>query len=208
MKSIYEENGHGIARNGLMFSPPIPAGATVSWKRMRQPVVLDGGARKGTHVLAVWNRLDEMDLQPGALRETPRGPCVPFYADAKSIRNLIESDVPAPLWIDADMEPATALAECMIAAQADAKAPRLGDTFCTHGNAGAWLRAAVWTYRSATGHWPILHINVARVLREAQFPAELLRGESDRLFSLAKKALAEKHLTSTTPRRPLERGRL
>ncbi len=188
MKTRYEGNGHGIARDGSKFNPPIPTGAKVSWKRLPEPLVSSDGSKTGTHVLAVWSHHDQLDVPPEVIRDTPRGPCVPFYADAEAIRQLVESEAPAPNWIDAEEDTAAALARCLRAAHRRAERPGFGGR--ETGGARAWLEAAVWTYRQATGAWPILNIDVDVVLVSERFPNEIIQREAHRVFHLAEQAIA------------------
>ena len=95
--------GHEIAHDGRSFSPSIPAGATVSWKLIQTPVFVSEQNRVATHILAVWDHFEEMGADWDDLRDTPRGPCVAYYADAESIEDLVESAVPAPPWVDPDV---------------------------------------------------------------------------------------------------------
>ena len=117
MNRDYEQCGHGIARDGRRFNPPIPAGATVSWKRMAEPLYIPDRHRMATHILAVWDHLELMGVDPADLRDTPRGPCLAYYADGESIEDLIESAVPAPACVDADVPTEVVLAEYVAAAR-------------------------------------------------------------------------------------------
>lgn len=189
MNPVYEQDGHGIARDGRCFSPPIPTGATVSWKVMEKPVYVPDQKRPATHVLAIWDRFEEMDTEACGFRQTPRGRCVAYYADAAAIEDLIESAVPAPAWIDAEMPLEVALADCLASIWDQAHFGGHPGGGHTRGEALRCLKAAVWVHRMLTDGWPILELVIPAGASVESLPAERIRAETHRLMGVIRSEL-------------------
>jgi hypothetical protein len=183
MPTIDIEKGYGVAHDGRQFDPVIPPGATVSWKRLRRAVQVDEADRPASHVLAVWDRFDEMGVARDELKNTSMGPCVVFLVDETAIFGLLESPVPAPSWLRIDGPVEQILADRMSTVRDAWNAPH--HAFCgpTVGPEQAWLEAAILMHHQVTGRWPIIEINVPRVLDELSFPADHLRKEADRVMA-------------------------
>jgi hypothetical protein len=182
MGKINENKGYGVARDGRHFSPAIPTGATVSWKRLPSAIHVEQYDKNATHLLAVWDRLEEMSVSASDLRKTARGTCVVFLADVPAIERLLESPVPRPDWLGPAAEDARGLAASLAGLHARWVSP-----YGTHTEPSVscdleWLTAAVLSYHQVTGEWPILLIDVPRVLNESPFPADRLRAEAGRVF--------------------------
>lgn len=62
MTCHYDMPGHGNARDGRSFKPAIPPGAVVSWKPLAVPNYIPEEGRVATHVVAVWDGFEQMDL--------------------------------------------------------------------------------------------------------------------------------------------------
>ena len=190
MKVDYDGIGHGVARDGRRFRPGIPAGATVSWKPLAEPTYFPEHDRTATHVLAVWDRLDEMGLDPECFRQTEEGPCVAYYADAESIEDLIESAVPAPQWIDADVPTEIVVTESVVASWRQLSAARASNAVPSASEEIHWLTTAIWTYRMLTNCWPVLNIHIPHSARGELAPAANIRAETNRLFDMIETELA------------------
>jgi hypothetical protein len=201
MRLDYDHDGFGVAQDGSSFSPAIPAGATVSWKRLDEPTYVPEQDRVATHLLAVWDRLEEMDVDEESLRDTPRGPCVAFYTDVEALEALIESAAPAPAWINAEVPTELVVAEFVIAAREDYldayplhEGPRLADEVL-------WLRTAIWTHRMLTDRWPILETNPPEEPDDEPEVLEEIRRETDGLFRIMREELREQRRSRWWERR-------
>jgi hypothetical protein len=183
MGRINENQGYGVARDGRHFTPAIPTGATVSWKRLPSAVHVDECDKTATHLLAVWDRLDEMSVSASDLRETARGTCVVFLADVPAIERLLESPAPRPAWLGPDAEDAQGLAASLAGLHAQWVSPYGTPTEPSVSCDLEWLTAAVLSYHQVTGEWPVLQIDVPHVLNESPFPADRLRAEAGRVFA-------------------------
>jgi hypothetical protein len=191
MNNSDSDKGNGVAHDGRHFCPTIPAGATVSWKRLPENVEIRDADATATHVLAVWDRFEEMGINQDELRETPRGACVVYLADAEAIEYLIDSPVPAPSWLDeAGSTGDHVLAHSLALIRQGWRSPQAGAAGPSTTLEMAWLRSAVVTHYGVTGKWPIVEINVPKVLSDEPFPAERIRNEADRLFDLVRDALS------------------
>ncbi len=190
MATINPEKGHGVAHDGRQFCPAIPPGASVSWKRLPEAVDIEDSEKSATHVLAVWDRFEEMGVDKDELRETPRGSCVVFLADTEAIEYLLESPIPPPLWLNLDQSGDRLLAQSLAVIRDEWIAPRA----CTAGPSAtqemAWLKTAVLTHHQLTDEWPLVKINVPKVLRDEPFPADKIRDEATRLFRVIRGRLA------------------
>ncbi len=182
MGKINENKGYGVAQDGRHFSPAIPTGATVSWKRLPAAIHLEEYDKNATHLLAVWDRLEEMSISTSDLRKTARGTCVVFLADVPAIERLLASPVPRPQWLGPAAPDAQGLAASLAALHARWISPVGTPTEPSVSYDLEWLTAAVLSYHQVTGLWPILQIDVPRVLNEEPFPADRLRAEADRVF--------------------------
>ena len=192
MPGVDLNKGCGIAHDGRHFTPSIPPGATVSWKRLPRPVHVEEADRTATHIVAVWNRFDEMCVAPEDLRLTARGSCLVFLADTSALDHLLKAPVPAPSWIAEDRPGGDQLAECMVTARRRWSSRSGGPGEPSVTAELAWLKAAVLLYRDVTVEWPILEINVPHTLTETPFPADRLGKEADRLFALLRGKLADR----------------
>ena len=190
VNSSYQKDGHGIAHDGRRFNPRIPAGATVSWRRLAEPRFVEELQREVSHVLAVWDRFDEMGLRDEHLQQTARGPCVAFYTDADSIEDLLESAVPAPSWVDSDVPSEVAMAQCVLAGRTQFESECMGRDEPNPDNDRNWLRMAVWTYRMLSGCWPILGLRLSQVGVDRASSTEVRR-ETNRVFGAIQAQLDE-----------------
>jgi hypothetical protein len=182
MGKINETTGYGVARDGRHFTPTIPTGATVSWKRLPEAVHVESCDRTATHLLAVWDRLEEMTVAAADLRKTARGRCVVFLADVNAIAHLVGGAVPRPSWLEPDEADARVLAASVVSLHEGWVSPLGSRTDPSVELELAWLKAAVIAYHQVRGEWPILRISVPWVLDEGAFPADQLRAEAGRLL--------------------------
>ncbi len=189
MNAKYLQNGSGTVRDGRCFSPPIPTGATVSWKMMEKPVYVPDHKRLATHVLAIWDHFDQLDWSDSDFRETPRGRCIAYYADAESIEDLVESAVPAPAWVNPEIPTEIVIAECLISICDQARSHRERDSAGSRENELKFLKSAVWMHRMLTNAWPILNIHISPQTSLDSLPIDKLREETDRLMGEIKTEL-------------------
>lgn len=192
MGKINENKGYGVARDGRHFSPAIPTGATVSWKRLPSAIHVEECDKSATHLLAVWDRLDEMSISASDRRKTARGECVVFLADVPAIERLLRSPAPRPEWLGPDAEDAQGLAASLAGLHGQWVSPYGTQTEPSVSCDLEWLTAAVLSYHQVTGEWPVLQIDVPHVLNESPFPADRLRAEAARVFAELHSRLAER----------------
>jgi hypothetical protein len=153
---------------------------------MAEPLYIPDRHRMATHILAVWDHLELMDLDPADLRDTPRGPCLAYYADVESIEDLVESAVPAPACVDAEVPTEVVLARYVAAAREQWLSVSRTRDVPNPAEEMRWLKTAVWTYRVLTDRWPILDVHISRRVRGGNVSVREICEETDRLFRLIK----------------------
>ena len=197
----FDTPGHGTARDGRCFNPPIPPGATVSWKPLAVPDYIHEEGRVATHVVAVWDSFEQMDLLTDSFQETSRGRCVAFYANRESLEDLMESAVPAPDGVDARIPSELMLARLVYGDYVERQARAADGDDMPLDTQIRWLHTAVWIHRVLTDRWPILGVCLGSPDISDPAQAAKIRQETERLFSVIRSNIEEQKRTCWWTRR-------
>ena len=201
MTCRFDLPGHGKARDGRCFSPTIPPGATVSWKPLASPEYIPEQGRMATHVVAVWDHFEQMNLVGDCFQNTPRGQCVAFYANRESLEDLVESAVPAPQGIDPRIPSELMLAKLVHGSYTEMRAKALDDEAMSPEAEVRWLHTAIWIHRVLTERWPVLGTPFDSVANTTPKKSSHISQETEQLFRIIKFSIDEQERSCWWERR-------